>query len=86
MRFLTGIFHERIDCRAKRGAPDCNFYERMGSASYREVSKTHVAKVCQLDTIYDGLAERFHDVRVALNRLSEQLLSIEEPVHPTLLS
>ncbi|MFQ3577549.1 MAG: hypothetical protein SNJ52_00870, partial [Verrucomicrobiia bacterium] len=42
--FLTGIFHERVHRRAERGAPDCSFYEQMGSACFHEVSRDTVAR------------------------------------------
>ncbi len=82
--FLTGIFHERVQRRAERGAPDCSFYEKMGSSSFREVSRDTVARQCQLSEIFEELGDRFHDVRLALNRLSDEILSLEEPAPPTL--
>ena len=33
--FITGIFHESVQSRSQRGAPDLGFYEDVGSASYR---------------------------------------------------
>ncbi len=76
--FLSGMFHDRIECRAKRGAPDCSFYERMGMASFRDLSTNPVARQCRLDDVYGDLGEHFHDVRLALNRLSSEVLSMEE--------
>jgi hypothetical protein len=33
-----------------------------------------------LDDIFEGLADRFRDVRIALNQLSDQLLNLDDPV------
>jgi hypothetical protein len=37
-----------------------------------------------LDDVFEELAERFHDVRLALNRLSEQLLNLDDDSHSSL--
>ena len=35
-------------------------------------------------SIYEELADRFHEARLALNRLSEQLLNLDEEVNTSL--
>ena len=80
--FVSGIFHENTQRRSLRGGPDMRFYERVGRANYQMVSSHAAAKRCELNDVFEGLAERFHDVRVALNRLSDQLLNLDDDVRP----
>jgi len=77
--FLSGIFPERVVERSRRGAPDFSFYEGMGSANYRAVADHRVAQTCNLSKIYATLGEAFHEIRLALNRLSERLFHLDEP-------
>lgn len=85
--FISGIFHENVHCRSQRGAPDFSFYEDIGSMNYRVVSTHAVARSCELSDIYEALAEKFRDIRLALNRLSESLLNLDDNnFSPTLLT
>jgi hypothetical protein len=38
-----------------------------------------------LSDVYGELADRFREVRLALNRLSDQLLNLDEEANPSLL-
>jgi len=76
--FLTGIFHENTQRRSLRGAPDLAFYEQIGRTNYQLVAAHATARRCELSDVYEELAGRFHEVRLALNRLSEQLLNLDE--------
>ncbi len=78
--FLSGIFHESVNRRAQRGAPDVGFYEDMGRMNYKVVANHSVARSCELSEIYDALADRFHEIRLALNRLSDELISLDENI------
>jgi hypothetical protein len=77
--FLSGIFPERVSERSKRGAPDFSFYEGMGSASYRVAAQHNLARTCNLTGIYETLAEAFHEIRLALNRVADSLFHLDEP-------
>lgn len=83
--FLTGIFHENTQRRSLRGAPDLDFYEQIGRANYQLVASHATARRCELSDVYEELADRFHEVRLALNRLSDQLLNLDEEINPSLL-
>lgn len=83
--FLSGIFPETVQSRHKRGAPDFSYYEEMGRMNYRVVASHAVARSADLSDIYAALAEQFHDVRLALNRLSDSLLNIDDDSHLPLL-
>jgi len=82
--FVTGIFHENTQRRSLRGAPDLAFYEQIGRTNYQLVASHATARRCELSSIYEELADRFHEVRLALNRLSEQLLNLDEEVNTSL--
>jgi hypothetical protein len=72
--FLAGIFHETVVRRSMRGGPDIEFYERLGSGSYKALAMHRAAKSACLTTLYSQLADAFHELRVALNQISDRLL------------
>lgn len=76
--FVSGIFHENTHRRSLRGGPDVRFYEEIGRTNYSLVSSHAAARRCELTDVFEGLADRFHDIRVALNRLSDQLLNLDD--------
>jgi hypothetical protein len=76
--FVTGIFHENTQRRSLRGAPDLDFYEQVGRANYQLVSSHATARRCELNDVFEELADRFRDVRLALNQLSDQLINLDE--------
>jgi hypothetical protein len=79
--FLSGIFFERVQHRSTRGAPDFRFYEEIGRMNYKVVAQHEVARSCELTTIFEALAEQFHEVRLALNDLSNRLLNWDDDAH-----
>src|SRR4051794_35191241 len=76
--FLSGIFHENTQRRSLRGAPDLSFYEQVGRANYQLVASHATARRCELSDVYEGLADRFRAVRLALNRLSDSILNLDD--------
>ena len=76
--FVSGIFHENTQRRSRHGAPDIAFYEEVGRANYQLVASHATARRCELNDVYEELAGRFRKVRLALNRLSDQLLNLDE--------
>jgi hypothetical protein len=77
--FVSGIFHENTHRRSLRGGPDVEFYEQIGRANYQVVASHATARRCELDDVFGELAGRFRDIRCALNRLSDQLLNLDDP-------
>ena len=77
--FISGIFHENAQRRSLRGGPDIGFYEQVGRTNYQLVASHAAARRCELDDVFEGLADRFRDVRLALNQLSDQLLNLDDP-------
>jgi hypothetical protein len=82
--FVSGIFHENTQRRSLRGGPDVKFYEQIGRANYQLVASHATARRCELDDVFEGLADRFREVRLALNRLSDQLLNLDDDSRPSL--
>ncbi len=76
--FVSGIFHENAQRRSARGGPNLAFYEQIGSRNYEIVADDPTAKRCELNDVFEGLADRFHDVRVALNHLAEELINLDD--------
>ncbi|MFN2509617.1 MAG: hypothetical protein ABR589_12700, partial [Chthoniobacterales bacterium] len=66
------------------GGPDLKFYEQIGRTNYQMVASHATARRCELNDVYEELAERFRDVRLALNQLSDQLLNLDDEVSPSL--
>jgi hypothetical protein len=83
--FISGIFHENTQRRSLRGAPDIGFYEQVGRTNYQLVASHATARRCELDDVFAELADRFHDVRLALNDLSDRLINLDEDARPSLV-
>jgi hypothetical protein len=84
--FITGMFHETVQSRSLRGAPDVSFYEDMGRSSFKAVARHQLAKSCALTGVFDALADDFRSVRLALNRLADSLVHLgDEPAAPLTL-
>ena len=79
--FISGIFHENAQRRSARGGPNLRFYEQIGSRNYGLVADDPTARRCELNDVFEGLADRFHDVRVALNHLAEELINLDDDAH-----
>src|SRR5882762_3980845 len=83
--FISGIFHENTQRRSLRGGPDLKFYEEVGRTNYQLVASHATARRCELNDVFKELADRFRDVRLALNQLSDRLLNLDEDVTAPLL-
>jgi len=83
--FLSGIFPATLQARSERGAPAFSYYEDVGRMNFKVVAGHAYARAADLRDIYNDLAEHFHDVRLALNRLSDSLLNIDDQSHIPLL-
>src|SRR3954463_14368088 len=80
--FVSGIFHENAQRRHERGGPDLKFYEQVGRTNYQLVASHETARRCDLNDVFENLAEQFHGVRLALNQLSDRLLNLDEDLRP----
>ena len=70
--------------RSLRGGPDLNFYEQIGRTNFQLVASHATARRCELDDVFEELADQFRDVRLALNQLSDRLLNLDDDVRPSL--
>jgi hypothetical protein len=83
--FISGIFHPAVaGQRSLRGGPDLEFYEQVGRTNYQLVASHAAARRCELDDVFEGLADRFRDIRLALNQLSDRLLNLDDDARPSL--
>ena len=72
--WLSGVFPERIAAQQiRRGGPDLSYYENMSERGYAEASGHALAERAGLDDVLRTAADRVHEVRIALNRVSAQL-------------
>lgn len=75
--YYAGLFPERIQARTRRkGFPDVNYYEQMGRGGFASAGRHRLAERFGLDEVFALLAECFHEARLALNELTERLVSL----------
>ncbi|HAV62820.1 MAG TPA: hypothetical protein DCY13_10690 [Verrucomicrobiales bacterium] len=78
--FLTGVFNDRIEHRARtRGFPGVGYYEGVGAGNFLAARDHRLARRHELVEVYDRLAGEFVTARRALNDLSDRLLHFGEP-------
>jgi hypothetical protein len=77
--FISGVFPDHIRYRSQfRGAPEMAYYEALGSSNYRVAGDHRLAQKFDLTPIFNTLSEQFHPIRVALNDMSDRLVSLGE--------
>lgn len=78
--FMTGLFPDFIYRKATYGrkAPGFEYYEKMGRSSYHWASQHQMAVKYSLVKILATLAERFRNVRIALNTLADNYVALQE--------
>jgi len=74
--FVSGIFRENIEHRQQRGAPSCEFYEDVGRCSFQVAATLEVARRYELGALFQKLSNQFHQCRLALNRLTDELVDL----------
>jgi hypothetical protein len=78
--YVSGVFPERIRFRTEvKGAPDLRYYEELGRANFRLARDHRLAHEYDLAEVFDTLSERFATTRLALNDMTERLLTLGEP-------
>ena len=80
--FITGIFHETVQHRSQRGAPDLGYYEDLGRSNFHLAAGHQVARTCALSEIFEKLAAGFREIRLALNHLSDSLIHLDNAFAP----
>lgn len=73
--WLSGLFPDHIEQRRwRRGGPHLGYFEAMGQRGFRLAADHRLAVEHGLTPLFAAAAERFPRLRVALNRVSDQLL------------
>ena len=73
--WMTGIFPDYIAARrARKGGPGLDYYERAGRAAFLEASDHTLAGRYGLGDVLRQAGERFAQLRVAMNRMSDRML------------
>ena len=72
--WLGGVYPDYITHRVqRRGAPPLSYYDALGAAGFRMAAGSDLALRHGLGEVLLGAADRFQDVRGALNSLSDTL-------------
>jgi hypothetical protein len=70
--WLAGLFPDHITHRVqRRGAPPISYYDAMGATGFRTAAGSQTALRYGVGDLFMGVADRFADVRSALNSLSD---------------
>lgn len=73
--WLVGVFPDYIAARRlRKGGPDIDYYERLGQQGYQLASDHELADRLGMEPVLRSAADRFSQVRRALNRLSDRCL------------
>jgi hypothetical protein len=72
--WLTGIFPDYIAARrSRKGGPDLPYYEALGRTGFLLASDHRLAGRYGLEDVLRAAGERFGELRVALNRMSDRM-------------
>ncbi len=73
--WLAGLFPDHITHRVqRRGAPPLAYYDELGAVGFRTAAGSEMALRHGLGDLFLRVADRFPDVRTALNTLSDAVL------------
>lgn len=71
----SGLFPDRIEQRYwRRGGPDLEYYEDLGRRGFQLAADHRLAREQGLAALFACAAERFPQLRLALNSISDELL------------
>ncbi len=73
--WMSGLYPDWIEHRRwRRGGPDVDYYDDVGSRGFRLAADHRLAEEHGLSQLFLAAAERFVPLRVALNSISDSLL------------
>ena len=73
--WLTGIFPDYIAARrTRKGGPDLPYFEAMGRSGFLLASDHRLAEQFGVAPVLRSAGERFGELRVALNRMSDRMM------------
>jgi hypothetical protein len=77
--FLSGLFPQHVrHRRERRAAPGIDYYEQIGRDSYCVAGNHRLADQYELAPVFQTLSTQFRATRLALNELSDRLVSLED--------
>ncbi len=72
--WVAGVFPDHVAHRVqRRGAPPLSYYDALGASGFRSAAGMEIAVRHDLGDLFLRIADRFSDVRSALNGLSDAL-------------
>ena len=74
-----------LSTAAGAARPTLNFTRKSAGPISSSSAGHSTARRCELNDVYEELADRFHEVRLALNRLSDELLNLDDDHCPHIL-
>lgn len=79
--WFSGLYPDRVEAlRIRRGGPDLSYYDDLGSRGYAEASDHRLAGRTGLAPVLRTAAERYPDIRRAVNLVSNQLAMRGRPL------
>jgi hypothetical protein len=73
--WLSGLFPEHVTLRKwRRGGPDMSYYDAMGRRGFQLAAEHRLSGTTGLRPVFTRAADDFPLLRLALNRVSDQLL------------
>jgi hypothetical protein len=79
--WFSGLYPDRVEAlRVRRGGPDLSYYDDLGSRGYAEASDHRLAGRTGLAPVLRLAAERYPDLRRAVNLVSNQLAMRGRPL------
>lgn len=79
--WFAGLYPDRVEAvRIRRGGPDLAYYDELGSRGYAEASDHRLAGRTGLAPLLRAAADRYPDIRRAVNQVSRQLALRDRPL------
>lgn len=79
--WFAGLYPDRVEAlRLRRGGPDLSYYDDLGSRGYAEASDHRLAGRAGLAPLFRTAADRYPEIRRAVNQVSHQLAMRGRPL------
>ena len=75
---LAGFSTKTRNAAAVAARPIWSFTRKSGAQIISSLPRHSTARRCELNDVFEELADRFHEVRLALNHLSDELLNLDD--------
>ncbi|HUG27858.1 MAG TPA: hypothetical protein VMK53_06125 [Gemmatimonadales bacterium] len=79
--WFAGLYPDRVEAlRLRRGGPDLSYYDELGSRGFAEASDHRLASRTGMGPLFRTAAERYPEIRRAVNQVSSQLAMRGRPL------